>query len=251
MKISFSSSFSQEPQRFIDDLRRRIDNAGRHMGRAVAGRIAGEVTKRIQGSGWLQIYRDAITYRETPDGTEWAVAGLSKEENLFKFPADSSLASFEPVGDGRWPAEYNPWPIDMIPAANYRGTTIVVRGASKSSVESYRAARANNLPTLLAVLAEQNISVDPEGFPTADGGAYADIAYLAQRLELGYPGFPRKPHWGPAASVAESSGDRWLTSPDLVRLVDLALAGASPGEVAQMTKAEAAELDRLREATWS
>jgi hypothetical protein len=251
VKISLDSKFPDELLALKKELARRLENAGRHMGREVANQVTKAVKSRLQGSGWIKIYREAIFYRETPDGTEWAVAGLSQEENLFRFPATNSLAAFTATGDGRWPAEYNPWPIDMIPAASYRGTTIVVRSAPESTVEDYRAARANNLPTLLAVLAEQNISVNPTGLPTADGGVYADIAYLAHRLELGYPGFPRVPHWGPAAAVAESSGERWLSSPELLRVVESAIKGVEPNEVPQMTKAESSALARLREATWS
>lgn len=249
MKINLDGEVSAGLLALKNDLRQRLDNVGRQLGRTLAEKITDEVKGRLQGGGWIKLYRDSILYRETPEGTEWSVAGLSKQENLFKFPAATSLVAFTPTGDGRWPAEYNPWPIDMIPAANYRGTSVVVRSAPESTVEGYRAARANNLPALLAVLAEQNISVDPEGFPNV-AGVYADIAYLARRLELGYPGFPRIPHWGPASGAAESSGPRWLTSPDVLRLVEEAINGQVPIEVPLMSKAEASELARLREVTW-
>lgn len=233
------------------DLKKRIENAGRHVGRHLADHVTHEVTKRLHGSGWIAIYRNAIFYRETPDGTEWAVAGLSQEESLTRFPGKTSLASFSPTGDGRWPAEYNPWPLDMIPGATYRGSTIIVRSASESQVESYRAARARNLPTLLAALAEQGVVVTENALPVADNGVFADIVYLARRLELGYEGFARMPHWGPAASIAEASAARWMNETSLVRLIDGAVKGVTPGEVQQMSKADAEALDKLREATWS
>lgn len=250
MKFKLTGKWNAAAQSFQKDITKRLENVGRHLGRQLSENTAYEVTKRLKGSGWIQIYRDAIIYRETPDGSEWAVAGLSDEENLFKFNAYRSLASFTPTGDGRWPAEYNPWPIDMIPPANYRGTSLIVRIASGTVVEEYRAARARNLPTLLQALANQNISVRDEGLPVVDNGVFADIAYLANRLELGYPGFDRIPHWGPAASVVERSGDSWLGEMQLLRLVDDAIKGKEPDKVAQMSRAEASDLARLRELTW-
>jgi hypothetical protein len=251
MKIKFEGKFPPDLKALEANLQKRIDNAGRHMGRAVAGHITEAVKSRLRGSGWIEIYRNAIFYRETPDGKQWAVAGLSQEDQLFEFPAKTSLAAFTATGDGQWPAKYNPWPIDMIPAANYRGTSIVVRSESEGTVETYRQARANNLPTLLADLAEQNISVTPDGKAVAENGVFADIAYLARRLELGYTGFPRVPHWGPAAGAARSSGDGWLRDPALLSLVEDAIKGVEPVEVPQMSKSEADALAKLREATWS
>lgn len=250
MKFKLTGKWNDTAKSFQKDITKRLENVGRHLGRQLSEKVEYEVTKRLKGSGWIRIYRDAIIYRETPEGDEWAVAGLSSEENLFKFPTDKSLAAFSPTGDGRWLAEYNPWPIDMIPAATYRGTSIIVRSAATAQVESYRAARARNLPTILQVLAEQKINVRDDGMPVADNGIFADIAYLARRLELGYPGFDRIPHWGPAASVVERSGDAWLGEARLLRLVDDAIKGKEPGQVAQMSRAEASDLARLREATW-
>jgi len=250
MTISLTGGWKGDAKNLKKDLKRRLENVGRELGRQVATQTTRIVHKRLKGSGWIKIYRDAIFYRETPDGAEWAVAGLSQEEGLSRFPATTSLASFTPAGDGRWPAEYNPWPIDMIPPAYYRGSSIIVRNASESAVEGYRDARSRNLPTLLDVLAERGIMVNDGGFPVADNGVFADIAYLARRLELGYPGFARVPHWGPAASAVKSSINGWLSEPKLLRLVDDAIKGAEPKQVPQMTKAESSDLARLREATW-
>jgi hypothetical protein len=249
MKFKLDVKRNAALKAFEGELKERLANVGRHLGRQLSTKTTRTVRKRLKGSGWIRLYRDAIIYKETPDGDEWAVAGLSQEE-ISKFPADKSLASFSPTGDGRWPAEYNPWPIDMIPPATYRGTSLIVRSASESRVEEYRAARARNLPTLLQVLAESNIIVQEEGLPVAENGTFADIAYLARRLELGYPGFDRIPHWGPAASVLERSGDAWLGEPKLLQLVEDAIKGKGPSQVAQMSGAEASDLARLREATW-
>jgi len=250
MTISLNGKWNSDAQNLKKDLKKRLENVGRELGRQVSTKATRIVRKRLRGSGWIKIYRDAIFYRETPDGTEWAIAGLSQEEGLSKFPSKTSLASFTPSGDGRWPAEYNPWPIDMIPSAYYRGSSIIVRNASESAVETYRGHRSRNLPTLLDVLKDQGIMVNDDGFPVADNGVFADIAYLARRLELGYPGFPRIPHWGPAAAATGSSIDGWLSEPRLLRLVEDAIKGAEPKQVPQMTKAESSDLARLREATW-
>lgn len=253
MKISFTGKPKGDLKTLQADIEKRITNVGRHLGRHVADNTTREVQRRLKGSGWIRIYRQAIIYRETPDGGEWAVAGLAELTNrpeLFRNLASTSLAAFSPTGDGRWPSEYNPWPLDMIPAAFYRGSTILVRNAPEATVEGERGKRARNLPTLLRVLSERGIAVRDDGLPVAENGIFADIAYLARRLELGYPGFPRIPHWGPAASTAEAAGNRWLKEPNLLRLVEGAIKGAEPGEVPQMSRAEASDLARLREATW-
>lgn len=250
MKLSFSGKWKGDMKKLQNDLPKRLTNVGRHLGRQVASKITHELVRRLKGSGWLKIYRDAIFYRETPDGGEWAIAGLSAQEHLFKYPARTSLAAFTSTGDGRWPAEYNPWPIDMIPAAYYKGTSIIVRSAPESVVEETRGARAANLPALLAVLEANKIVVKEDGLPTVDGETYADISYLARRLELGYPGFPRAPHWGPAASQAEANGETWLYKSEVLTLVEEAIMGAEPRQVPQMTPSEASDLAKLREATW-
>jgi len=255
MKINLSASKRPEEfKKLIDDIPRRVQNVGRELGRAFSTKVQKEVTKRLMGhGGWVKIYREAIFYRETSEGDEWAVAGLVRDNNLFKYPAETSLASFTATGQGIWLAEYNPWPIDVIPSATYKGTKIVVRAAPESEVQALRAARLANLPALLSELAARGIQVDPTGdtLPDVPNGVFADIAYLAKRLELGYPGFPRLPHWGTTAGIASSQGNRWLSTPTTLRLVENALKGEEPGTVVQLSKAEASELARLRSAAWS
>ena len=250
MKLKVAGAWITDIKSFEAALEARLRNVGRHVGRQVASQATQRVKRRLRGTGWIRLYRDSIFFRETPEGGEWAVAGLVQQDNLAQFPAETSLASFTPSGDGRWPSEYNPWPIDVIPPAYYRGTTLVVRNAPESTVEEYRGARIQNLPTLHKVLAERGIRVIPNGLPVADNGVFADIAYLARRLELGYPGFKRVAHWGPAASETESNIERWMKDPKLLAMVDDAIMGATPGEVPTMSQAEASDLARLREATW-
>jgi len=240
--------------KLIADLPERIKNVGREVGRAFSEQLAKEVKKRLAGrSGWVKIYHDAILYRETPRGDQWAVAGLDNQHpELFKFPAASSLLTFTGNGRGSIPAEYNPWPIDVIPVLKEGyDDTAVIKMYDPGTVETYRQARLLNVPSVVSALSEVG-SVDTSGDTLVMiDQVYADIAWLARRLELGFDGYPRIPHWGPAASAAATQGDKWVST-SLVRIaVDFALQGVESAEVPQMSKAEAAELALIREATWS
>jgi len=250
VSFKITGGWSGATKEIVKDLDRRLKNAGVHIGREISDKTAREVQRRLQGSGWIRIYRDAIIYQETVEGDEWAVAGLSERDDLFEHPADKSLATFSNTGVGKLMEVHNPWTIDTIPGAYYRGTTITVRPASEGEVERFRAARIKNLPSILAKLEANNVRVLPDGLPVAGDGIYADIAYLARRLELGYPGFSRVAHWGPAASNLKSSGNTWLGEPRLIRLVESAVKGREPKKVAQMTRADAEKLAKIRESTW-
>jgi hypothetical protein len=240
--------------KMLEDLPRRIKNVGREVGRAFSEQIAAEVKRRLGGrKGWVKIYRDAIIYKESPSGDSWAVAGLDDQHpNLFEFPAETSLLYFAGNGRGNIPAGNNPWPIDVIPPLKEGyDDTARVEMHDPGTVENYRQARMLNLPGVIDALNEVG-SVDTSGDTLVMiDKVYADIAWLARRLELGFQGYPRVPHWGPAASAASSQGDKWVSTSLVHIAVDNALQGAESAEVPQMSKAEADELARIREATWS
>lgn len=236
------------------DIERRIANVGREVGRAVAERVAEEVRKRLAGRGeWPEIYRDAIIYKESAEGDKWAIAGLSDRSELFEFPAENSLLYFAGNGMGQYPALHNPWPLDVIPAlTSGYDDTARIEMHDPSTVETYRQARLLNVPGVINALKAAGGNVDPTGETLVMiARVYADIKYMARRLELGFNGYPRIPHWAPAAALAASQGKNWATTPTVLRLVKSALKGGKPVEVAKMTASQADEFARIREATWS
>jgi len=249
--IRFNSKLSDaEVKRLVDDVPRRVNNVGRAVGRAVADNVADEVKQRLVGAGWISIYRKGIFYKELPTGDEWAVAGFSKVE-LSDPPADTTLFWFAGKGLGSVLSFYNPWTLDAIPAVKGGyNDTVVARMMSESAVTSRRTELAPILPAVRTALADAGAQIEPDGQVIIDGEVYADLAFMARRLELGFEGYPRVPHWGPAASAAHANVGRWVSDSRVLSLVEDALVGEEPGKVVEMSKAERDELARLREATW-
>ncbi|MDX1486860.1 MAG: hypothetical protein R3268_01570 [Acidiferrobacterales bacterium] len=247
----FKSDFPLD--KISKDLDRRFHNAKRAIGRKLAQEVTKEVLKRVPpGAGWLDIYRKAITYRESEDGMQWAVFGMS-EIKLQDPPAETSLLAFQ--GNDEFTAilsPYNPWPVDLIPpiAGGYKGNA-VVRNVAASEVEAARD-RLNPLRGVIEkALSDAGATVMPPEFLVEIlGKVYADIAYMAKRMELGYDGFPRIPHWGPAASKLNTMAERWAGQSESTEEVHSAFRGANLPSVSTMSQAEARSLARIRDASW-
>lgn len=261
MKIKFNKTQDSDLlAELLADLPRRMKNVATEVGRAVTAKTEEEVKKRLSGrGGWVQIYHDAIIYRESPEGNHWAVAGYTTAHpELFKYPAKTSLLTVSGIGnlpEGQNPSlvisQYQPWPIDVIPALTmaYPGKA-EIKMYDEGTVETYREAAVRNLPAIREAIENTGFKIDEDGFPSWDE-VYADIAFMARRLELGYTGYPRVPHWGPAGSALQSQGVRWATAPAVLKLIESALRGEDPVEVAKMSSAQAAEFARIRAASWS
>ncbi len=209
MKFGAEVKLSMPLSKLQDEVPGRIENVRRIVGREIAEKITHEVTRRIPSSGgWYKIYRDALAYKETSEGDQWAIAGFTKIE-LSDPPADTTLVDFAGIEpDGRALAGYNPWPIDMIP---------VVVGGYKDGANIYPAgegAVTSNRERVRAILdvARQALIDDAQASLADDSGQLeiqgdkvVDLAFLASRMEVGYGGFPRHPHWGPAVSKTRSN----------------------------------------------
>jgi len=259
MKFDVTVNANKSLRDLQEHLNKRIANVATEVGRAVADQTATEVKRRLGGarSGWVRIYYEAINFLESIEGDEWAVAGLSERSDLFKLcPANESLLEFPeypPDSTTQTLASNQPWPVDLVPTirGSYPGKA-VIRPSSPTEVETYRQARLANLPNVIALLEEQGATIDdsPGAMPHVDR-VYADIQYLAHRLEKGFADFPRIPHWGPALSSLRANGEKWASRPEVRRLVENAILGKEPGKVATMSPALVAELARIRASTWS
>lgn len=261
MRIRIHKTHGPDLRELLADIPRRVKNTATEVGRAVSAQTAIEVQRRLGGrGGWIRVYYNSIIYLEGVNGGEWAIAGLNETRpDLFEYPAENSLLFFgsgnesDTGGISSIMANENPWPIDIIPAlkAPYP-TTAIVQMHDPGTVETYREARLRNLAGVIEMLQAAGGQVDlaPEALVYIDR-VYADIAYMAKRLELGFHGYPRIPHWGPALSKAAASGEQWASTPAVLRLVENAVKGKEPGKVATMTPARSAELARIREASWS
>jgi len=249
--VKVNVSVTSNMEQVFADLPRRMANMGRVIGRELAARTAHEVKKRIPGGGWLSIYRDAIDFFESTEGREWAVAGMAPIE-LKNPPAEKTLIGFEgKEALGKIMEAYNPWPVDLLPAiqGGFEGP-VVARAASPADVEDERKRIALLMPTIRAALIDAGAKIFDKGTPHISGRVYADIAFLARKLELGYEGFPHIPHWTPASSKLRTNYENWTADPAVISKVAKALSGADLANVTTMSAEEAATLRKLRKATW-
>jgi hypothetical protein len=205
-----------------------MHNVKRVVGAAAAKRMMEEVKKRIPASGgWYAIYRGALEAKES--GDEWIVDGLQKVP-FETVPANETLLSF--VGTGKFAAilaPYNPWPIDLIPPIDKGYSDApTTRAASHEQVETRRDYLVPVLDNIKTALKDAGASLEGDsGLLRINGDIYADIGYLAMRLEHGYHGFPHIPHWGIVMSRLRTDGGKWLTDGDIPRDVDKAISDGS------------------------
>jgi len=198
---------TEDITKIVDQLKTlpdRLALAEKEAGAAIAARLAQEVKKKIpSGGGWLDIYRDAIEYIELGHG-EFGVLGIA-EVSFTKLEADTTLLWFQ-GGDqaSQVLAQYNPWPIDTIPAVKGGiASDALVKPASESEVSHHRQRIAGTLSSIISLLGVVGASVETNGLASINGRIYADLDFLSRRLEYGLGGFPRVPHWLPALQQAD------------------------------------------------
>ncbi len=191
-------------------LTSRIENANAELGRQFAANISDEAAAGLPTGGWFTIYREAIKFFESADGQTWAAAGLWPQ-SFSTFPGDSTLVTFG--GDSTVAgimAQQNPWPITMIPAiaAGYRATA-KARHASSVEMERERKRIDPVLEDVKSALVAAGGAIQVNTFPTIAGTIYADIGFLALRLEHGLGGLPRIPVWARAFRRAQVNAPKW------------------------------------------
>ena len=232
------------------ELKKRVKAAGTVAARAIADGLKDEVIDRIpRGDAWLDLYRDAITYLENNAGDEFAVAGLSQTK-LTTVPAESTQIKI--IGQSTAAlilAQHNPWTVDTLPAVvGGLPAESEVRPASESEMVSHRARLRPLLAGVLDKLDRAGVQVAPGEFPTIGGKVFMDLRFLQLRLEHGLGGFPRTPHWLPAARQAANKADSWVKA-DLARIKD-ALEGKPIPDGNVMPNSLEARLRRKRKKTW-
>ncbi len=184
------------PKNIARDVERRMKAARDELARQAASNVADAVVKKIPSGGWYTIYREAIQYFESADGTRWGVAGLYPAA-LSRFDASESQVIFSGSSQvAQIMASRNPWTIDMIPAytGGYRAQAIV-KHASVSEIDSHRKRLEGVIDEVKTELLTAGGAIELRGLPVIAGKVFADIAFLAMRLEHGLGGLPRRPVW--------------------------------------------------------
>ena len=168
--------------------------------------------------------RWAIQFVELSPGV-WGVGGMA-ELQFSQMEAESTLLWFQEGDDSAAVlAQYNPWTIDMLPAVDggiY--SDALVRPGSESEVQHHRERLAGSTKSIKVLLERVGKKTDDAQLPKINGRIYADLDFLARRLEFGLGGFDRTPHWG----TAETDLDGIVKDPNLARAVDRALGDKEP-----------------------
>lgn len=198
MQFKFTKIDPSGLKKQLQAMPKRLDAARYLMGQNIAENLQEEVKKRIpQESGWLDIYRDAIKF--SYDGKQWFVAGeadvdiddLSAETTLLNFGSSDKQSQIL--------ANYNPWPLDLVPGIERPyGATVEALAAGESEVEARRQELLTQLPSVRANLTKAGFQWNAFELPIFNGRVTADLAFLGQRLELGHGPFKSAPHWKPA-----------------------------------------------------
>lgn len=205
--------------------------------RVVGQRIAHKITENVRDNlprvqsqsdlkGWVKIYRDSLDFDETDEG--FAVLGIAPIE-LRQAPAETTLVYLLPRGTTTptggplsytLPAalavlqQYNPWTVDTLPgiagSGNNLNAYLLLRPEEKTKVNVRRRQIKVLLPQVVSQLAAVNRTVVEDRVITVNGGTFADMIYLSERLEYGLGGFPRVAHWGPAHRAAEARAKSWV-----------------------------------------
>lgn len=186
-------------KRQFEALPQRLENVRKALGAQIASEIRDDVRKRLPGSdGWLGIYRDAIDFYN--DGKEWVVAG-DKEVDMTILDAEITLLTFAPDdAPSKILAQYNPWPLDLVPALTQSYVSRVsVQPNGEGDVVARRAALVPILPQIITKLTQAGYAVQQYGLAQFNGRVTADLNYLSKKLEYGFAPMPRVPHWRPAA----------------------------------------------------
>lgn len=253
MKLQVYTTSSESLKSIKESIAQRLCNLQCVIGRELSEKTGNEVKNRIPTlGGWFSIYKNAIQFREHELGDSWVVAGLS-EIKLSDPPANETLISFSGSDVfSKLLNAYNPWPVDFIPpiASGY-ADNVVARKVNVTEVNSSRSRLTPLLPGIRAALETAGATLGTEAeLPTIKGKVYADLVYLARRLELGYTGFMHVPHWSPSVSKLESNANSWVETPEIVERGNNVLCGSELPTVATISQAESEALSKIRNNSW-
>lgn len=189
-------------------LPKRLDSVKFALGSMIAQEIKNDVVRRIPtGGGWLNLYRNSIDFFF--DGKEWVVGGETDGGNIKNYNTDVTLLAFSATDEASAVlANYNDWPIDMVPAINkpYSGR-VTVKSANKTQVDLRRKVLIRQMPKIRLLLRNAGFTVNNLGVPTINGRLTADLRAFSRQLEEGrgmFP-FPSVPHWRPAVASIDST----------------------------------------------
>lgn len=180
--------------------------------REMAEHLLVEVKKRIPNlGGWYTVYRNSLVVEMDESGKDpVAMVTVDTDTSLNTVPADETAVFFEGEDAVAFILkQYNPWPVDMLPAI-YGGATATLRlvPSSLSETTKLREMRFKDMPEAKKKLSEAGFAIASDSVPTFNGRVYFDFNFMAKRLEQGLGPFPPTPHWLPAKNAIAAQADK-------------------------------------------
>ena len=180
--------------------------------REMAERLLMEVKKRIPNlGGWYTIYRNSLMVEVDESGpSPVGRVTVDTDTSLNTVPAGETAVFFEGEDAVAFILkQYNPWPVDMLPAI-YGGATAILRLVPSSLTETtkLRELRVKDMPEAKKKLSEAGFAIASDSVPTFNGRVYFDFNFMAKRLEQGLGPFPPTPHWIPAKNAIAAQADK-------------------------------------------
>lgn len=237
------------PKKLKQVFHQRIKAAGSEAGRAISAGLRDEALKRIpKNEKWMRLYRDALTFLESKDGSSWAIAGVSPTK-LTTVPAESTQIKITGSDDISMIVRPYIWTVDTLPAivGGYKGGAII-RPASKSEMSKHRESMRRRLPEIRKRISEAGGQLI-DGFPVVQGKQLIDMRFLQLRLEHGLGGFPRVPHFTPASRQAKNKGRDWVNKHKAE--IQQILKGGDGSKAEVMDEALRKLLNRWRHDAWN
>jgi len=253
MKFKLKKLPGPSLERLIADIPSRIENLSRVIGQGLAERAVKTVnSKLLDPTPWIKVYSRSITFRETADGLNFAVVGLS-ESPLSKVDASTTLVKFTNTEDQDDPGiselvVHSPWAVDQIPPFVFNGTAV---SANANPDEVMMARERNNKikDQVTTILKNLNLPKSASGFPIFKNGEYSDIKFMARAMELGITGHKKTVHWSVAANKI---GDYLGRLPSSIKQNgQKALNGVKFSPIVVMSDEEAEKFSKIRSSTWA
>jgi hypothetical protein len=135
-----------------------------------------------------------------------------KKEVLYIRPRRSRL---QPVSEAvEILAKYNPWTLSMLPYSPKRNEAVTVtRRVSARELKSIEKQRQQDQPAWRKEFLDAGVTLPARAAPVQklDTKVVSDVAFAGMRLEFGYGGVKRVPHWKPAVRAATQTVLRRLS----------------------------------------
>lgn len=201
----------KELQAEINRLRTAIPEAAEAGGGAALKELMERLRDRViqmipNKGGWYDLYKKSIKvvdkgsdqYELTTTVAEISFGDIDAENSVITISGDDEASIL--IGQN------GPWTVDTLPALADGINGTLQATPDVSEVNTIRTRQLANRSSIVNKLKNLGVTVLPfDGtLPKVNGRVYADVPFLAMRLEYGLGGFPRTPIWSRIVTEAET-----------------------------------------------